>query len=183
VKYVIYSHSHWDHASGGDVYADTARFIGHENMLKNIAMPPANTPLPQNVRVQDSNSNGQIERAEAQGTIKSMFDLYDANRDGVLNGAEVTRGPISNVRPPDLTYTDRLNINLGGKRVRSYRDQSLMPTTTRSFDLSMARMYFSRRIGSPFIDSHSARSATWRPPWRKPSKRWISNTFYAVTAL
>src|SRR5262245_32746235 len=23
VKYVIYSHSHWDHASGGSVYADT----------------------------------------------------------------------------------------------------------------------------------------------------------------
>jgi len=50
VKYVIYSHSHWDHASGGAVYADTARFIGHENMLKNIALPPATTPLPANVR-------------------------------------------------------------------------------------------------------------------------------------
>src|SRR5579863_8444369 len=46
VKYVIYSHSHWDHASGGAVYADTARFIGHENMLKNIAMPSADTQLP-----------------------------------------------------------------------------------------------------------------------------------------
>src|SRR5215467_16351733 len=41
VKYVIYSHSHWDHASGGAVYADTARFIGHENILKNISLPPA----------------------------------------------------------------------------------------------------------------------------------------------
>jgi glyoxylase-like metal-dependent hydrolase (beta-lactamase superfamily II) len=69
VKYVIYSHSHWDHASGGAVYADTARFIGHENILKNIAKPPANTPLPQNIL------------------------------------------------PPELTYTDRLAINLGGKRV------------------------------------------------------------------
>src|SRR5678810_374685 len=48
VRYVIYSHSHWDHASGGSVYADTARFIGHESMLKNIAMPAAGTPLPQN---------------------------------------------------------------------------------------------------------------------------------------
>src|SRR5438477_6646314 len=28
VKYVIYSHYHWDHASGGEVWADTARFIG-----------------------------------------------------------------------------------------------------------------------------------------------------------
>src|SRR5947209_19474699 len=34
VKYVVYSHSHWDHASGGAVYTDTARFIGHEKMLQ-----------------------------------------------------------------------------------------------------------------------------------------------------
>src|SRR5438552_10257578 len=108
VKYVIYSHSHWDHASGGAVYADTARFIGHENMLKNIAMPPANTPLPQNVRAQDTNGNGRIELPEAQGNTKAQFDLYDANHDGALTGAEITRGPIGNVRAPDLTYTDRL---------------------------------------------------------------------------
>jgi glyoxylase-like metal-dependent hydrolase (beta-lactamase superfamily II) len=117
VKYVIYSHSHWDHASGGSVWADTARFIGHENMLKNIALPPAATPLPQNVRAQDANSNGRIEMAEAQGNLRTMFELYDADKDGALSGAEITRGPINNVRPPDITYTDRLNINLGGKRV------------------------------------------------------------------
>src|SRR5205809_2351219 len=64
VKYVIYSHYHWDHASGGAIYADTARFIGHENMLKALAMPPADTPLPQNLRGQDANSNGRIEQAE-----------------------------------------------------------------------------------------------------------------------
>ena len=117
VKYVIYSHSHWDHASGGAVYADTARFIGHENMLKNIAMPPAATPLPQNARAQDANGNGRIEAAEAQGNIKTQFDLYDADKDGALSGAEVTRGPIANVRAPELTYTDTLTVNLGGKRV------------------------------------------------------------------
>src|SRR5438094_6568165 len=82
VKYVIYSHSHWDHASGGAVYADRAWFIGHENMLKNVAMPPANTPLPANVRSQDTNGNGRIEQGEAQGNLKSMFELYDANKDG-----------------------------------------------------------------------------------------------------
>src|SRR5215510_1008864 len=117
VKYVIYSHSHWDHASGGALYADTAKFIGQENLLKNIAMPPANTPLPQTVRAQDTNGNGRIERSEAQGNIKAQFDLFDADHDGVLTGAELTRGPIANVRAPDLTYTDRMNIDLGGKRV------------------------------------------------------------------
>ncbi len=117
VRYVIYSHSHWDHASGGAVYADTARFIGHENMLKNVAMPPPTTALPQNLRSQDSNGNGTIEQSEAQGNIKVLFDLYDADKDGALTGAEVARGPLGQVRVPDLTYADRLNINLGGKRV------------------------------------------------------------------
>ena len=117
VRFVIYSHSHWDHASGGAVYADTARFIGHENLIKNIAMPPADTPLPQQVRAQDANGNGRIEAGEAQGNIKAQFDLYDANKDGVLSGAEVVRGPVANVRPPDLTYTDRLTLTFGAKRV------------------------------------------------------------------
>src|SRR6266478_3551743 len=71
VKYVIYSHYHWDHASGGAIYEDKARFIGHENMLKGLAMPPAGTPLPQNVRAQDTNGNGRIEQSEAQGNIKN----------------------------------------------------------------------------------------------------------------
>ena len=117
VKYVIYSHSHWDHASGAAVYADTARLIGHENMLKNIAMPPASTPLPANVRAQDKNGDSKIQPEEAQGNLKTMFALYDADHDGSLTGAEIARGPIEFVRAPDLTYTDRLTIRLGGKRV------------------------------------------------------------------
>ena len=37
VKYVVYSHHHWDHASGGDVFADTAQFVAHANMLSALA--------------------------------------------------------------------------------------------------------------------------------------------------
>ena len=37
VKYVIYSHVHPDHAGGGEVFADTATFIGHENMMPALA--------------------------------------------------------------------------------------------------------------------------------------------------
>jgi glyoxylase-like metal-dependent hydrolase (beta-lactamase superfamily II) len=117
VKYVIYSHHHWDHGSGASVYADTARIIGHEAMMKRLAMPPAGTPLPQNARAQDANSNGRIEANEAQGALKTQFALYDADRDGVLSGAEVTRGPLAFVVPPDLTYTDPITITLAGKRV------------------------------------------------------------------
>jgi glyoxylase-like metal-dependent hydrolase (beta-lactamase superfamily II) len=117
VKYVIYSHHHWDHASGASMWADTARIVGHEAMVKRLAMPPADTPLPQSARAQDTNGNGTIEAAEAEGTVKAQFALYDANRDNVLSGAEVTRGPLAFVRPPDLTFTGPITITLGGKRV------------------------------------------------------------------
>jgi glyoxylase-like metal-dependent hydrolase (beta-lactamase superfamily II) len=117
VKYVIYSHHHWDHGSGASVYADTARIIGHEAMMARLAMPPAGTPLPQNVRAQDRNGNGAIERDEAQGNLQTQFALYDEDRNGSLSGAEVTRGPLAFVRPPDLTYRDPITITLGGKRV------------------------------------------------------------------
>jgi glyoxylase-like metal-dependent hydrolase (beta-lactamase superfamily II) len=117
VKYVILSHSHGDHASGAAVFADTARIIGHEALLGLIAMPPAATPLPQNLRAQDANGNGRIERGEAQAQVAAAFDFYDADGDGSLSGAEAARGPLKLVTPPDLTYTTQVNITLGGKRV------------------------------------------------------------------
>lgn len=117
VKYVIYSHHHWDHASGAQVFADTARLVGHENMLAHLAMPPATTPIPQNVRDQDVNQNGRIEQSEAKGNLQRMFALYDVDADGALSGAEVTRGPLGNVRAPDLTYNSPITIRLGGKVV------------------------------------------------------------------
>jgi glyoxylase-like metal-dependent hydrolase (beta-lactamase superfamily II) len=117
VKYVIYSHSHADHASGAAVFKDTARIIGHEALLGLLAMPPAATQLPQNLRAQDANGNGRIERAEAQAQVAASFDFYDADGDGALSGAEATRGPLKLVAPPDLTYSAQVNITLGGKRV------------------------------------------------------------------
>ena len=36
VRYVLYSHFHDDHASGGAVFADTAELVGHENMIPNL---------------------------------------------------------------------------------------------------------------------------------------------------
>ena len=68
VRYVLYSHYHDDHASGGDLFADTAKFIGHENMLVNLAREEGN----------------------------EVF---------------------ADVRAPDLTYSDRMTVTLGGKTV------------------------------------------------------------------
>ncbi|MCH7806568.1 MAG: energy transducer TonB [Proteobacteria bacterium] len=45
VKYVIYSHDHADHTSGGEVFADTATFVAHENAAPKIAAS-GHTPVP-----------------------------------------------------------------------------------------------------------------------------------------
>lgn len=48
VKYVVYSHNHHDHISGGVIFKEEgAEFIGHENVLKELGDHPSPvTPLP-----------------------------------------------------------------------------------------------------------------------------------------
>jgi glyoxylase-like metal-dependent hydrolase (beta-lactamase superfamily II) len=117
VRYVLYTHSDWDHASGGVVFADTAEFVGHRNMLASLAPPRGNPPLPADAMKMDANKNGLVERAEATGGTSDRFALFDYNRDDVLSGAELARGSISDVYAPTTTYTDRHTVTLGGKRV------------------------------------------------------------------
>ncbi|WHZ26612.1 MAG: hypothetical protein OJF51_001407 [Nitrospira sp.] len=79
VRYVIYSHHHDDHITGGSVFADQARFISHA-----------------------------------------------AAREKILQAADPTT-PV-----PDLTFTDRMSIDLGGKHVeliytgKNHSDNSLI---------------------------------------------------------
>ena len=118
VRYVLNSHHHWDHASGAAVFEDTAIIIGHENMVAHLAAPSGDVPLTGNGAALDSNDNGQLERSETEGAFAANFDLYDYDGDGVLNGAEVARGSVNDVRVPDITYADKISVSLGGKNGR-----------------------------------------------------------------
>ncbi|HEY6084563.1 MAG TPA: MBL fold metallo-hydrolase [Nitrospira sp.] len=79
VRYVIYSHDHADHITGGKLFADTAIFVSHS-----------------------------------------------AARTAIVNGSR------SDTPLPDLTFTDRMSIDLGGKHVeliytgRNHSDNSLV---------------------------------------------------------
>ena len=117
VRYVLYTHRDWDHASGGVVFADTAEFVGHRNMLAALAPPAGNPPLTPDAVKMDANKNGLVERAEAAGAIADRFAMFDYNRDDVVSGAEIARGSVSDVHPPTITYTDRHTVTLGGKTV------------------------------------------------------------------
>jgi len=47
VRYVVYSHSAFDHSTGGAVFADTAQFVGHKNTVDRIkAAKDPTTPVP-----------------------------------------------------------------------------------------------------------------------------------------
>jgi glyoxylase-like metal-dependent hydrolase (beta-lactamase superfamily II) len=117
VRYVLYTHRDWDHASGGIVFADTAEFVGHRNMLAGLAPPAGNPPLTAEAVKMDANRNGLVERAEATGGIAERFVLFDYNRDDVISGAEMARGSVGDVHPPTTTFLDRHTVTLGGKRV------------------------------------------------------------------
>jgi glyoxylase-like metal-dependent hydrolase (beta-lactamase superfamily II) len=117
VRYVLYTHRDWDHASGGVVFADTAEFVGHRNMLTALAPPAGNPPLTAAAIKMDANKNGLVERSEAAADIADRFAMFDYNADGVVSGAEIARGSVSDVHPPTVTYTDRHTVTLGGKQV------------------------------------------------------------------
>jgi len=110
VEYVLYSHHHPDHASGGSVFADTATFVAHVNMLTSLQSLPSNSvPM-------DVNGNGMIERDEASGGFLAAFDGDDTNGDGALSAAEVN----AHTHPPDITYRDRFSVRLGGSTVEMH---------------------------------------------------------------
>ena len=46
IKYLVYSHDHQDHSSGGEVFADTAIIVGHENTRAAMIGEKRPTPAP-----------------------------------------------------------------------------------------------------------------------------------------
>lgn len=117
VRYILYTHKDWDHASGGVVFADTATFVGHANMRAGVALPGGTPALGGEAAKMDANRNGLVERSEAAGGTAAQFDLIDFNRDGNLTANEIMRGPVNDVFLPSVTFRDRHTVMLGGKRV------------------------------------------------------------------
>lgn len=117
VRYVLYTHRDWDHASGGVVFADTAEFVGQQNQWVALAPPAGNLPLTPDAVKMDANRNGLVEKSEATGALADRFGLFDYNQDGVISGAEIARGSVSDVYPATITFADRYTVTLGGKQV------------------------------------------------------------------
>ncbi len=98
VVYVIESHYHWDHTRGASSFTDTATFVGHENLIKNLNASIADAPPPGNTR--DTNNDGLLSREEAQTGTLRYFDAMDSNGDNYLTQAELTADTVM----PDIVF-------------------------------------------------------------------------------
>ena len=120
VRYVIYSHSHWDHIEGGAAFADTAKFVAQEGVARNMDGRYPHFPGD----MIDRNNNGAMEIEEIQipsnahpgicGMPDFWFKHQDRNGDGHITPAEL----YADVPPPDITYSDRMTLKLGGETVQ-----------------------------------------------------------------
>ena len=133
VRYVLYSHHHWDHASGGAVFGDTAIYIAHEGMAAALA-----APLPSNAISRDADGNGLLHRSEATRGYAAKFDQgADTDGDDNLSGAEIN----VDIHPPERFYSDHLTVTLGGQSV-----ELLHPGPAHSDDMTV--LYFpEQRVG------------------------------------
>jgi glyoxylase-like metal-dependent hydrolase (beta-lactamase superfamily II) len=115
VRYVVYSHAHSDHASGGAVFKDTATLVGHAAMLNNMQRPAASAPLSTREKLWDSNGDGLIQQNEARGTYyEADFKRWDRDGNGGLNRQEIWAARFEGeVQTPDITYTDKASLRLG----------------------------------------------------------------------
>lgn len=119
VRYVIYSHSHFDHAAGAAVFKDTATIIAQAGVAKNLDGRYPNMPGD----MIDRNGNGMIDREDIDvptladpgicGMSTQYFDQIDLNKDGIVPPAEFQ---VDIVRP-DIFYTKHMTLTLGGKTV------------------------------------------------------------------
>ncbi|HUO67274.1 MAG TPA: MBL fold metallo-hydrolase [Gammaproteobacteria bacterium] len=119
VRYVVYSHSHFDHAEGGRAFASTATFVAHENMLRN--MDGRYPQMPGDMV--DRNANGVIDPDEIAiptntrpgvcGMSNNWFATRDYDGDGKIPPQELQRDIVR----PSVVYSERMRIEIGGKVV------------------------------------------------------------------
>lgn len=111
VRYIILSHWHFDHAGGLQVFPE-AKVITSDEIVKKIRSlnfryaPPAGESI-------DLNGDNRIDHSEAKTSLKGGFNRFDTNHDGYIEPAEVLVG----IRTPDITFTGRKVLTLGGKHV------------------------------------------------------------------
>ena len=112
VRYVVYTHHHYDRASGGGAFDETAEHVAHQAFSRERAR--AAERLPATLAALDRNGDGRLDRDEiADTTYAPLLAVYDHNEDRYVTPGEL----YSYVRSPESTYRTRRTLILNGKSV------------------------------------------------------------------
>ncbi len=105
VRYVLYSHSDADHASGGEVFADSAEFVGHENMrdgLPDGVHPPTTFYSDRHSVTLGGKSVEMIHPGPAHSANMSILRFTAENALFVVDFVSIKRLPFQNLAGYDL---------------------------------------------------------------------------------
>ena len=83
VRYVLYSHYHDDHASGGAVFEDTAEFIGHDNTPVNLVREQGNEIFAE-VRAPDRTYSDRTSVTLGGKTVEMIYALPSHSDDSSI---------------------------------------------------------------------------------------------------
>jgi glyoxylase-like metal-dependent hydrolase (beta-lactamase superfamily II) len=112
VRYVVYSHHHFDRAEGASAFGDP-QVVAHREF--NDALDAARKTLPAYVNVVDTNLNGTFDPPEISvGSDATLVLSKDRNGDGIVTPEELYQ----QVRAARTTYSTQLTLMLGGMSVQ-----------------------------------------------------------------
>jgi glyoxylase-like metal-dependent hydrolase (beta-lactamase superfamily II) len=125
VRYVVNTHWHGDHTQGNELYraafGESVIFIGHETLKRDIPERAAKDVLDRIARYETMIPVAVANLAEGKGL--SGQDLTAEQQTRQAAAIEQTRAWLADNRDvtfivPQLTYTDELALELGGREVR-----------------------------------------------------------------
>jgi Metallo-beta-lactamase superfamily len=88
---VIYSHHHWDHASGAAAFPG-AKIVSRAETLKALQPPPPETKLSGSDAAADKNKEGLLQVGETSGANAQNFAKIDKNGNGGLSASDLDDG-------------------------------------------------------------------------------------------
>ena len=110
IRYLVYSHSHADHISGGEVFADTATVVSHERAKQHIVAEQVPTAIPQ-VTFSDRKT---LELGGRQVELIYLGPSHSDNLIAMRFPAERTVFAVDIVAAKRLPYQDFPDADLNG---------------------------------------------------------------------
>ena len=123
VRYIIYSHSHWDHIGGAAVFADShPHILGQERILTNMDGRYPHMPGDMIDRNHDGSFESEdiaiptLEHPGICGMGRGYFESIDRHHTGHLTPAQWWAA--QDVIPPDIVYSERMTLVVGGRTIK-----------------------------------------------------------------